>query len=64
MAKKNTLDLIAIVLVIIGGMNWGLVGVLDLNLVAKLFGYGMLARIVYTLVGLSALYLIYMHSKK
>jgi len=55
---KKVLDLIALVLVIVGGLNWGLVGLFDLDLVAALFGVGsILAKIVYMLVGLSALWL-------
>ncbi len=58
--ELKTLDLIALVLVIIGGLNWGLVGLLNLDLVALLFGAGsLLSQIVYILVGLSALYMIY-----
>jgi len=46
----------ALVLVIIGGVNWGLIGFLDFNLVSAIFGAGsMLSRVVYALVGLSAL---------
>ena len=48
----------ALVLVIIGGLNWGLVGFFDYNLVDSLFGEGSaVARVVYALVGLAALYL-------
>jgi hypothetical protein len=55
---KKVIDLIALVLVIVGGLNWGLVGLFDLDLVAALFGMGsVLAKIVYVLVGLSALWL-------
>lgn len=51
------LNVIALVLTIIGGVNWGLVGAADLDLVATLFGPGTtLARAVYIIVGLSALY--------
>jgi len=50
-------NLLTLALVIIGGLNWGLVGLLNLDLVAALFGAGSaLARIVYVLVGLSAVY--------
>jgi hypothetical protein len=52
-------------LVVIGGLNWGLFGISqDLNLVALIFGYSIIARIVYILVGLSALYMIYYATKK
>jgi uncharacterized protein len=63
--KKSTLDWIAIVLLLVGGLNWGLVGLLDLDLVALLFGaIPVLQKIVYILVGASALYGIYMVYKK
>lgn len=49
--------LIALILLIVGGLNWGLIGAFDFNLVTAIFGDGtMLTRIVYILVGLSALY--------
>ena len=51
------LDVVAAVLLVVGGMNWGLVGALGVDLVATLFGVmSPLARSVYLLVGLSALY--------
>lgn len=57
MRSLNALDWVALVLLIIGGLNWGLVGLLETDLVAALFGpMTMLSRIVYSLVGLSALY--------
>ncbi|AYK14878.1 MAG: DUF378 domain-containing protein [Methanosarcina flavescens] len=60
MAVRNPVDLIALILVIIGGLNWGLVGLLDFNLVDAIFGAGStLSRIIYILVGLAALYMIY-----
>lgn len=63
--KKNALDWIAAVLVIVGGLNWGLVGLLNFNLVNALLGsIPVLEDIVYILVGLAALYSIYMVTKK
>jgi uncharacterized protein len=60
MAVKNPVDLIALILVIVGGLNWGLVGLFNFDLVATIFGAGStLARIVYIVVGLSAAYMIY-----
>jgi len=56
--KLNWLDIIALVLVIVGGLNWGLVGLFDFDLVAQLFGAAPIAaKIVYDLVGLAAVYL-------
>lgn len=50
------LEMLALVLVLVGALNWGLVGLLNFDLVAALFGeMSMLARVVYSLVGLSAL---------
>lgn len=47
---------VATILVIVGGLNWGLVGAFDYNLVAKIFGdQTAAARTVYVLVGISAL---------
>lgn len=51
----------ALALVIIGALNWGLVGFFDYNLVDALFGAdSVLSRIVYGLVGISAVYVIVM----
>jgi len=56
----NTLEWIAMVLIIIGGLNWGLVGFFKFDLVAAIFGdMSAFSRIVYALVGLGALYSIY-----
>jgi uncharacterized membrane protein YuzA (DUF378 family) len=50
------IDIVTRVLLIVGGLNWGLVGAAKFDLVAALFGAGsVLANIVYILVGLSAL---------
>jgi uncharacterized membrane protein YuzA (DUF378 family) len=62
--KLNVIDWLALVLVIVGGLNWGLVGAFDFNLVDSIFGEASaLSRIVYGLVGLSAVYLVYTASK-
>jgi uncharacterized protein len=54
----KALNVITFVLLVVGGLNWGLVGLFQFDLVATLFGGqdALLSRIVYTLVGLSALY--------
>jgi len=50
---------ICLVLIIIGGINWGLVGFLDYNLVDSIFGSGsMMARVIYAIVGIAAIALI------
>ena len=53
-------DRLALALAIIGGLNWGLIGLFRLDLVAFLFGgqTALLSRIVYTLVGLAAIWCI------
>ena len=62
--KFNVIDWIALVLAIIGGLNWGLVGAFKFDLVATIFGdMSALSRIVYVLVGLAAIYLIYTATK-
>jgi len=58
MKKLNVIDWLALVLVIIGGINWGLVGLADFDLVASIFGAtSMMSRLVYCLVGLAAIYI-------
>lgn len=54
----KAVTLVTLVLVIIGGINWGLVGIAQFDLVAAIFGGqdALLARVVYILVGLSALW--------
>jgi uncharacterized membrane protein YuzA (DUF378 family) len=52
------------ILVIVGALNWGLVGLFNMNLVATLFGMGsMLEKLVYVLVGASAVYEAATHMK-
>lgn len=51
------LNLTTLILLIIGGINWGLVGIADFNLVAALFGTdSAISNLVYIIVGLSALW--------
>ena len=62
--RFGAMDWISMVLLIVGGLNWGLVGLADFDLVAALFGDGSaLSRIVYVLVGLAALYSLYTTTK-
>jgi len=64
--KKNILDWIAVILVIIGGINWGLVGFFQVEMGGMIFGSmnELGSRIVYSLVGLASLYMIYFAIKK
>jgi hypothetical protein len=64
MNKLNTLDWIALILIIVGGLNWLLVGIFSFDLVAGIFGdMSVISRIVYILVGLSAIYTIFILGK-
>ena len=54
----KTLDVIMALLLVVGGLNWGLVGLFKFDLVAAILGdMGFLSRIIYTVVGISAIYL-------
>lgn len=55
----RTLDVLALILVVIGAINWGLIGLFRFDLVAALFGdMSGFSRIIYSLVGLAGLYAI------
>jgi hypothetical protein len=63
MSRLNVIDWIALILVIIGGLNWGLVA-LNWNLVDAIFGVGsIISTVVYGLVGLAAIYTIFVVAK-
>lgn len=57
----KTLHIVAFILVIVGALNWGLVGLLNYNLVESLLGGLGLTNIVYILVGLSGVVLLVQH---
>ena len=58
------LDYTALTLVIIGAINWGLIGLFRLDLVSLLFGnMTWLSRVVYTLVGISGMYLLSLYAR-
>lgn len=51
------MNIIALILMVIGALNWGLVGIFQFDLVAAIFGYAsVVARIIYTLVGVAGLW--------
>ncbi len=52
----KALDVTTAVLVIVGALNWGLIGIAKFNLVEALFGQTILAATVYSLVGIAAVY--------
>ncbi len=53
------IDVLAAVLLVIGGLNWGLYGLFGIDLVAGLFGTGAMASIVYVLVGAAAVWQVF-----
>lgn len=60
----KALNWITFILVIIGGLNWGLIGFFNFDLVASVFGdMSTMSKIIYDLVGLSALYMLFAGSK-
>lgn len=60
MEKLTVLDWIALILVTVGALNWGLVGLFQFDLVAALFGtLSTISRFVYTLVGIASLWTVY-----
>lgn len=57
--KMKVVDNIALALVVIGAINWGLIGIFNFDLVAAIFGsMSVISRIIYTLVGISGLWAI------
>lgn len=55
----NILDWLTMILVIIGGLNWGLVGFFEYDLVAEIFGdMSTVSKVIYDLVGVAALYMV------
>lgn len=56
----KTLDVLAAVLLVIGGLNWGLIGLFEFNLVGFIAGHiPVIARTIYTIVGIAAIYQIF-----
>lgn len=60
---EKFMNYVCLPLIIIGALNWGLVGAFNFNLVSVIFGFGLISRIIYTLVGISALCVIYSMTK-
>ena len=62
--RNRTFDCIVLTIVIIGAINWGLIGFFNFNLVAMIFGdTTWISRIIYALVGLGGLYLISFYAR-
>jgi hypothetical protein len=56
---EKIIGFIALILVIIGGINWALVGLINLDLVVLLCGKTLITRLIYILIGAAACYLVY-----
>lgn len=52
------MDTISLILIVVGALNWGLIGIFQFDLVAAIFGgmSGVVSRIIYTLVGLAGIW--------
>lgn len=62
---NKMVHMVSFILLVVGGLNWGLVGLFGFNLVESILGgIPMLERAVYVLVGLSAVYLAAVHNKE
>ncbi len=60
----KTVTWIALILVVVGGINWALVGLFDFNVITTITGQmTTISRVVYTLVGVAAVYLIILFPK-
>lgn len=60
MQRLNVLDWVALVLVIIGALNWGSIGIFNFDFVSAIFGVmTTITRIIFTLVGLAGIYIIF-----
>ncbi|MBY0500943.1 MAG: DUF378 domain-containing protein [Alphaproteobacteria bacterium] len=56
MSTHYILELVTYILVIFGALNWGMVGIFDIDIVARLFGRGSFgARVIYILIGVAAI---------
>lgn len=63
MQKLNVVDIIALVLLVVGGLNWGIMGLwTDVNVVEMIFGIA-ISRIIYIVVGVAALYVAWLWMK-
>lgn len=63
--KLTKIGWIALILVLIGGLNWGLVGFFNVNVIAAIFGKtSTIARIIYAIIGICSLYIIFNFQNK
>jgi uncharacterized protein len=61
--KKETISYVAYILILVGAINWGLIGLFGLDIVTTIFG-ALIARIIYVIVGLAAVYKIFVDFSK
>lgn len=55
--ERNWLDILSLILVIVGAINWGLIGFFNFDLVSALFGnMSMITRIIFSVVGIAGIY--------
>lgn len=64
MMNTATLAFVSWILVVIGGVNWLLVGLFRVDIVGSIFGDSIIARLIYIIIGLAACYLIYLKVQK
>ncbi len=61
--KMKNIEIITTILLLVGGLNWGLVGIFNYNLVTSMMGDGTMTHVLYGLVGAATLYHMMMHMK-
>ena len=55
--ERNWLDVVCLILIIIGAVNWGLIGFFNLDLISVIFGnMSMITRIIFAVVGIAGIY--------
>lgn len=55
--ERNWLDVVCLILIIIGAINWGLIGFFNLDLISVIFGnMSMITRIIFAVVGIAGIY--------
>lgn len=54
--NEGIIGRVAFTLVIIGALSWGIIGIFDYNVISSIFGEGILTRVIYHLIGISALF--------
>jgi uncharacterized protein len=65
MKNNHIVHIIATLLLVIGGLNWGLIGLFEHDLISSLFGkMSLISRTIYSLVGLSAVYMVVVYIQR